>query len=81
MGGDETGTQLARDIRDDVEAQRQGRQRDVREPRPESRSAGTYPAEGNRCNCTASTATSTMPTTKAGITEITVTNPVMAGST
>lgn len=43
-------------------------------------SAGMYPAEGNSPSPTARIATSTMPTTNAGITEITVTNPVIARS-
>lgn len=47
---------------------------------PNPCSAGMYPAEGNRWSPTAKTATSTMPTTNAGITEIRVTKPVMARS-
>lgn len=48
---------------------------------PNPCAAGTYPADGNTCSPTANTATSTMPTTNAGITEITVTKPVIARST
>ena len=48
---------------------------------PTPRSIGTYPAEGSRCSPTAKIATSTMPTTNAGITEMKVAKPVIARST
>src|ERR1044072_3058193 len=48
---------------------------------PSPCASGPYPADGNQPSPTANTVTSTMPTTNAGITEITVTNPVITRPT